>query len=67
MLKGKRKILVIVGLAVVTIGAATAMVFAGEMDGAQWVELAKWVGASSPLAFALGNGLEHIGNGKKST
>lgn len=65
MLKGTRKIWVIVGITSATLSISTAMVLLGHMTAAEWVELAKWIGTGGPLAFAIGNGLEHIGNGKK--
>jgi hypothetical protein len=64
MLQGKRKMIVIAGLAVGIVGAAAVLTAYGKITGAEFIDLTKWIGTSSPLAFAIGNGLEHIANGK---
>ena len=64
-LDGKRKLIVILSISGATLGIATAMVFAGVMPSLEWADLAKWVGTGGPLAFAIGNGLEHLGAAKK--
>ena len=60
-----RKFWFMSGVTVVVLGCGVALVLTGNLEAAVWVDLAKWIGGIAMGAFGIGNGLEHIGNGKK--
>lgn len=61
MLKGNRKIWFMGGVFVLVEGLAAAMVFNGNLDAVQWLEVTKWLAPATIAGFGIGNGLEHLG------
>lgn len=64
MLKGKRKLFLVLTVIGTVLTIATAMVFADKMTAAEWVDLAKWVGGGGMAVFGIGNGVEHLSKGR---
>lgn len=64
ILKGKRKLFLILSVVGISLAIATAMVFAGKMTVGEWVDLTKWIGAGGMATFGIGNGVEHLAKGR---
>lgn len=61
LLSGKRKLVVTLSMTLLVLGVASIFLWVGKVDSAQWVDIAKWLGAGGMAAFAVGNGMEHLG------
>jgi len=64
--KGNRKMVVVMGLTLISLTIATAFVLIDKMPTSEWVDLAKWLCGGGATSFVVGNAAEHIALRKAS-